>query len=43
MVKALAAKGIKARPEQTFKDIARENGVEPMTLFELLREAANGS
>ena len=38
IVRGLEKKNVKAAPEKTIKEIASENGVEPMTVFEMLHE-----
>jgi hypothetical protein len=40
IISILVAKGIKAAPEKTFKEIAGEHGTDPHTLFALIHEAA---
>lgn len=40
IVEALAAKGIKADPEKSLKEIASAHGTDPHELFALIHEAA---
>ena len=38
----MAEQGIKADPEETVKEVAKNNGKSPMAIFEIIHEAANG-
>jgi len=38
---AFADKGVKADPSQTIKDIAAANKMEPMAVFEIIRDAVD--
>ena len=38
----MAERGIKANPEETIKEAAQKNGKNPMAIFEMIHEAANG-
>ena len=40
ILNALAGKGIKADPSLTIKEIAKKNKIEPITLFEMIKDAA---
>ena len=42
-IDALSKKGIKADPAQSIKEIAAINNVEPMAIFEIIKDASNGS
>lgn len=37
----LASRGIKVEPNQTIKEIAASNGIDPFALFEIISEAAH--
>jgi len=40
---SLSKKGVKAKPTHSIKEIAEKNGLDPMVVFEIIREAINGS
>ncbi len=43
IIHALSKKGVKAESEQSIKEIAAENNMEPMAIFEIIRAAINDS
>jgi hypothetical protein len=43
LIRALAARDLSAAPNQSIREIAEENRMSPMALFEALRESAGGS
>ena len=42
LLRLMAERGIKADPEETVKEVAKNNGKSPMAIFEIIHEAANG-
>jgi len=42
-INVLTKKGVKSDPGQSIKEIAAENNIEPMDIFEIIRNAANAS
>lgn len=43
IIHALSKKGVKAESAQSIKEIAAKNNMEPMAMFEIIRDAINGS
>ncbi len=43
IIQGLSEKGVKAGSDQTIKDIAEKNNMESMAVFEMIKDAVNGS
>lgn len=43
IIHALSKKGVQAEPAQSIKEIAAKNNMEPMAIFEIIRDSINGS